>query len=89
MVGVGNQIEAPVILAAYYGLRREEVLGLQWSAVDFTNKTILICRTAIKTAKSTIYDDTVKSKSSFRTMPLFPEVEIYLKQLYQHQKQML
>ena len=31
-----------MLLAAYYGLRRSEVIGLRWEAVDFENKTITI-----------------------------------------------
>ncbi|WP_297959881.1 hypothetical protein [uncultured Ruminococcus sp.] len=26
-----------IIIAAYYGLRRSEVIGLKWSAVDFVH----------------------------------------------------
>lgn len=29
-------------LAAFYGLRRSEVAGLKWDAIDFKNKTITI-----------------------------------------------
>lgn len=84
----GVHIKVPVILAAYYGLRRQEVLGLQWSAVNFKDKTVEIRRTATKVGNKTIYADTVKSKSSRRTMPLFPEVEECLKRLYERQKRM-
>ena len=31
-----------IVIAAYYGLRRSEVIGLKWSAVDFVGKTISI-----------------------------------------------
>ncbi len=30
-----TKMELPVMLAAFYGLRRSEVIGLQWSAIDF------------------------------------------------------
>lgn len=86
--GEGNQIIAPVILAAYYGLRREEALGLEWSAIDFQRNKVTIRRTAIKTNAGVVYEDTVKSKSSLRSMPLFPEVAVYLKDLQRQQKQM-
>lgn len=33
-----------ILLTAFYGLRRSEVLGLKWSAIDFKNKTITIKR---------------------------------------------
>ncbi|MDR2933644.1 MAG: site-specific integrase [Oscillospiraceae bacterium] len=84
----GNQIVAPVILAAYYGMRREEALGLEWSAIDFRRNKVTIRRTAIKTNAGVVYEDTVKSKSSLRSMPLLPEVAVYLKNLQRQQKQM-
>jgi len=84
----GNQIVAPVILAAYYGLRRSEALGMEWMSIDFKRKTVTIQRTAIRTTAGTVYSPTVKSTSSLRTMPLFPEIEAYLKELYRQQKQM-
>ena len=31
----GDQLEFGVIMAAFYGLRREEVVGLKWNAIDF------------------------------------------------------
>lgn len=31
----GHYMEVPIKLAAYYGLRRSEVLGLRWQAIDF------------------------------------------------------
>ena len=38
----GTVLEIPVFLGAFYGLRRSEVLGLKWSAIDFQNNTITI-----------------------------------------------
>jgi integrase len=35
-----------VSLAAFYGLRRSEIIGLRWDATNFEKKTITICRTA-------------------------------------------
>ena len=32
----------PVILTAYYGLRRSEVLGIKWDAIDYKDKKIYI-----------------------------------------------
>ena len=37
-----SPIELIVTLTAFYGLRRSEVLGIKWSAIDFENKTITI-----------------------------------------------
>lgn len=38
----GTQLEVPVFLAAFLGLRREEVAGLRWADVDFENRVINI-----------------------------------------------
>jgi len=84
----GSSIEAPIRLSATYGLRRSEVLGLQWSAVDFKQKTIVIQHTAIRVGTETVYVDMVKGKASNRTMPLTKDMELFLKKLYAHQRQM-
>lgn len=35
-----TKIEFAVLVAAFYGLRRSEIVGLKWDAIDFENKTI-------------------------------------------------
>jgi integrase len=84
----GESIEAPVRLAATYGMRRSEALGLMWSAVDFKKKTVRIQHTVVRDGTDVIYDDTVKETASYRTMPLTKDMEAYLKALQAHQKQM-
>ena len=64
-----------IILAAYFGLRRSEALGLKWSAVDFDNKTVSISHKVIKTDDGIVGIDVMKTKSSYRTLPLIPQVE--------------
>ena len=64
-----------IILAAYFGLRRSEALGLKWSAVDFDNKTVSISHKVIKTDDGIVGMDVMKTKSSYRTLPLIPQVE--------------
>lgn len=68
-----------VILTVYYGLRRSEVLGLKWSAIDFAEKRIHI-RHKIIDDKSSGHSvirgmDVMKSKSSFRSLPMIPYIE--------------
>lgn len=41
----GQLIELAVILAAFYGLRRSEIIGLKWTVIDLINKTISIKHT--------------------------------------------
>lgn len=85
----GDPIELCIKLAAYYGLRRSEVLGLKWSAIDFQNKTISIRHKVIEELVDGRYvpvgEDVLKTKSSFRTLPLIPVMEELL--LEEKQKQ--
>ena len=41
----GTNLEIPIFLGAFYGLRRSEALGLKWSAIDFQSDTITIRHT--------------------------------------------
>ena len=72
-----------VLLGVYYGLRRSEVLGLEWNAVDFNMNTITIKQVAYYNKGSngkrerTIKSE-LKSKSSYRTLPLYPIVRTVL-----------
>ena len=43
----GTPLELGVFLASYYGLRRSEIVGLKWDAVDFERKTITIKHTVM------------------------------------------
>ena len=38
----GDRMEIVVLIAAYYRLRRSEIIGLRWDAIDFDKKTITI-----------------------------------------------
>lgn len=68
-----TRIFPAVVLALYYGLRRSEVCGLKWSAVDFERETITIRHTVTNT--STLHaEDLTKSETSYRTFQLLPEV---------------
>jgi len=82
----GEAIETPVRLCGTYGLRRSEALGLQWSAIDFNRNTISIHHTVVRTGTRTLRDDLVKSRASFRTMPLTTNMREYLKRLQARQK---
>lgn len=72
----GKEIELPVKLAAFYGLRRSEVIGLRWGDIDFNKNTICIQHTVancvINGKRMDIASDTTKTKSSMRTLPLVP-----------------
>ena len=87
----GDPAEFGVIMAAFYGLRRSEVVGLKWDAIDFENKKIGIQHTVV-TAKvngtlTEIARDKTKTKSSCRTLPLIPACEQMLKKMKKEQEQ--
>lgn len=72
----GHKLELGVILGAFYGLRRSEIVGLKWEAIDFEANTITIEHTVtmatINGKRIVVAADTTKSKSSYRTLPLVP-----------------
>lgn len=82
-----DPLEAVITLTVNYGLRRSEVLGLCWDAVDFETKQIHIRDTAIKLDGIVIYSEETKTHSSTRTIPLSPNMEDYLKSLKDKSKQ--
>ena len=79
----GEKLELPIMLALFYGLRRSEVLGLRWGAIDFEGKTLAIVHSVSFVQEDGHYilkeRDKVKRKSSFRTLPLVEGVEELLK----------
>ena len=65
-----------VRVAAYYGFRRSELIGLKWKAIDFNKKIITIEHKVVSSKKIRIHaSDTLKTKSSNRTLPLFAGIE--------------
>ena len=70
------------MLAAFYGLRRSEVCGLRWDAIDFEKKTVTIRHTVVQTkvdgSNVLIKKDRTKTKSSNRTLPLVKPFENFL-----------
>ncbi len=75
-VASGTRLELPVMLGAFYGLRRSEVLGLKWDAIDFVSNTLTIRHTVTSCTLDgknvLIASDNTKTKSSMRTLPLVP-----------------
>lgn len=70
-----------VKITALYGLRRSELLGLQWDSIDFDRGTLTIRHTVTKVTTAVAKDKT-KNASSYRTFPLLPEArQIFLSAL--------
>ena len=80
-----------ILITAYYGLRRSEVLGLKWSSIDFERKSMTINHKVTEQRVNGKYvpvvSDVMKNKTSCRTLPLIPAVEAEL--LKQKEKQQL
>ena len=72
----GTRLELAVLLGAFYGLRRSEIVGLKWDAIDFKKNTITINHTVTSCNLDgkcvVLAKDTTKTKSSRRTLPLVP-----------------
>jgi integrase len=66
-------------VTAFYGLRRSEVLGLKWDAIDFENNTItikhIVTSTTIDGKQTLVAADRAKTKSSLRTLPLLEGIK--------------
>ena len=81
----GTRLELPVLVAAFYGLRRGEVCGLKWDAIDFERGTLTIKHTVTSVqvdGKTKMYaQDSAKTKSSMRTLPLVCSFAEYFKEV--------
>lgn len=91
----GHPLEVAIKLAAFYGLRREEIIGLKWNAIDFENNTLTIQHTVTECNLDgkhiEVASDTAKTDSSLRTMPLvtnFREMLLAKKEKQEHYRKL-
>lgn len=91
----GHPLEVAIKLAAFYGLRREEIIGLKWTAIDFENNTLTIQHTVTECNLDgkhiEVASDTAKTDSSLRTMPLvtnFREILLAKKEKQEHYRKL-
>ena len=86
----GTKLELPVLVAAFYGFRRGEVLGLRWDAIDFERGTISVIRTVttitLDGKQTEIEQQSAKTKSSLRTLPLIGSFQEYFMQVKEAQE---
>ena len=73
------------VVAAYYGLRRSEVLGLKWDAVDFDKGTIKIKERVVR-VKTVQRKPGTKTPEGYRALPLLPVVRKCLEDIRQKQQ---
>lgn len=79
---------AAIALMIETGLRVGEALALRWQDVQLTRKRIYVRNTVVRLAnkKQSFIQDSVKSESSRRTVPLTPEAIKLLERLYERRK---
>ena len=86
----GTKLELPALVAAFYGFRRGEVLGLKWDAIDFERGTISVIRTittiTVDGKQTEIEQQSAKTKSSLRTLPLIGSFREYFLQVKEAQE---
>lgn len=86
----GSLIEVPVFLAAHFGLRRSEVLGLRWSTIDFTRGLLFVQHKIVRASEDgklvNLASDELKTYSSYRTLPLDESLLEYLRDLKKQQE---
>lgn len=88
---INNSLELIINLATCYGLRRSEILGLKWSAINFDGNTITInhkvTQATVDKKRVLVQKDKLKNKSSYRTFPLIPQVkDLLLKEIEKQSK---
>ena len=89
-ISKGDPLELVIFITAFYGLRRSEVLGLKWDAIDFQNNILTIKHTIVPTTingkKQILAKDKTKNKTNYRSLPLIPEVSNKLQKFKQLQE---
>lgn len=87
----GDPIEFPVLMAAFYGLRRSEIFGLRWKSIDFDSNLIMIDHTVVQFRSGgevkVVSKDRTKNASSCRSLPLVPQYRELLLNMKARQEQ--
>jgi integrase len=81
----GTKIELPVLLAAFLGLRREEILGLRWNSVDLENRIIYINEVRVRAGKNVVIKQP-KTEKSQRSLYIPDEIFTLLLEIKQKQE---
>ncbi len=83
----GDPLETVLMLGIAYGLRRSEMCGLRWDAVDMEAGTLHICHTAVKANGRVLYSDSTKTATSNRVLPLTASMREYLGSVRERQEE--
>lgn len=75
---VNRRARTFLLIALHTGMRRGEIIGLQWEDIDFAAKTIHIQHNAVMSETSTTVSDSLKTQAGRRDVPLSEELEKWL-----------
>lgn len=81
----GNKLQPLIYMTLYYGLRRSEVLGLKWSAIDLKNDIVDISHTVVENL-TIVAKDKTKTAAGKRKYILLPEIKDLLLKVKAEQK---
>ena len=81
----GTILHDMIYITFIYGLRRSELMGLKWDAIDFENETVSIQHTVV-IQRVVAKKDKTKNTNSNRKYPLTPETREIFKRLYDEQE---
>lgn len=89
----GTPIETVVNLAAWFGLRRGEIIGLRWGCIDFDAKTLSVVgvmrdKSEPGKGRQMYYVPHTKTLSSIRSFPMPDEAVKYLSALKHEQDEL-
>ena len=91
-IAKGDGLETVIFLAVWFGLRREEILGLKWNNVDLENGTLKICETVVRGKQDnkivSVNRASTKTETSNRVLPISEGMIKYLAGLKQKQAEM-
>lgn len=66
----GKEEEVPIVLGAFCGLRRSEIVGLKWDCVDIKNGTITIKEARVRGENNEVVSKSTKTATSTRTIKI-------------------
>jgi len=83
----GDILETLILFGIFYGLRRSEILGLKWDAIDMDNDMFTIRHTVTRINKVIHKSDRTKNNSSYGNMPIPIIIKQSLERVLQLQEQ--
>ena len=84
-VSQSTMLHDMLYMTIIYGLRRSELMGLRWEAINFESNTMVIQHTVVL-QNQIVAKNSTKNKSSNRVYPILDDVKPILKRLLKQQE---